>query len=48
MTAPAGTRDLIIARTRALRLRGVARVFEGLARHARDAHWPHKNYLTRP
>jgi DNA replication protein DnaC len=45
MSAPVITRDLIIAHTRALRLPGVARVFEGLARQARDAHWPHEDYL---
>jgi hypothetical protein len=32
MSAPIITRDLIVAHTRALRLPGVARVFEGLAR----------------
>lgn len=38
-------RDLIIAQTRALKMPGVARVFESLARQARDAHWPHEDYL---
>ena len=45
MSVPAVTRDLIVAHTRALKLPGVARVFEGLARQARDAHWPHEDYL---
>ena len=45
MTAPVITRDLIVAQTRALKLPGVARTFEGLARQARDAHWPHEDYL---
>jgi DNA replication protein DnaC len=39
------TRDLIVAHTRALKLPGVARTFESLARQARDAHWPHEDYL---
>src|SRR5213082_3956282 len=38
-------RDLVVAQTRALKLPGVARVFESLARQARDAHWPHEDYL---
>ncbi len=29
----------------ALKLPGVARTFEALARQARDAHWPHEDYL---
>ncbi len=43
----AGTlaRDLVVAQTRALKLPGVARTFEALARQARDAHWPHEDYL---
>ena len=45
MTAPVVTRDLIVAQSRALKLPGVARVFESLARQARDAHWPHEDYL---
>ena len=39
------TRDLIVTQTRALKLPGVARTFESLARQARDAHWPHEDYL---
>src|SRR5918994_645421 len=38
-------RDLVVAQTRALKLPGIARTFEGLARQARDAHWPHEDYL---
>ena len=38
-------RDLIIAQTRALKLPGIARTFEALARQARDTHWPHEDYL---
>jgi DNA replication protein DnaC len=45
MTAPVIIRDLIVAHTRALKLPGIARVFEALARQARDAHWPHEDYL---
>jgi DNA replication protein DnaC len=45
MTAASVTRDLIVAQTRALKLPGVARVFESLARQAREAHWPHEDYL---
>jgi DNA replication protein DnaC len=45
MTAPVIVRDLIMAHTRALKLPGIARVFEALARQARDAHWPHEDYL---
>src|SRR5215831_21022015 len=45
MTAAVVTRDLILAQTRALKMPGIARVFESLARQARDAHWPHEEYL---
>jgi hypothetical protein len=39
------TRDLIATHTRVLKLPGIARTFEGLPRQARDAHWPHEDYL---
>src|SRR3982751_6625693 len=45
MSAPTVVRDLVIAHTRVLKLPGVARTFEGLARQARDGHWPHEDYL---
>jgi DNA replication protein DnaC len=45
MTAATLARDLVVAQTRALKLPGVARTFEALARQARDAHWPHEDYL---
>ena len=45
MSAATLTRDLVVTHTRALKLPGVARVFESLARQARDAHWPHEDYL---
>jgi hypothetical protein len=38
-------RDLVVVQTRGLKLPGIARTFEGLARQARDAHWPHEDYL---
>jgi len=45
MSAPTVVRDLVIAHTRMLKLPGVARTFEGLARQARDSHWSHEDYL---
>jgi DNA replication protein DnaC len=45
MTAVVVTHDLIVTQTRALKLPGVARAFESLGRQARDAHWPHEDYL---
>jgi DNA replication protein DnaC len=45
MTAAALTRDLVVSHTRALKLPGVARTFERLAREARDQGWPHDDYL---
>ena len=39
------TRELVLVQARALKLPGVARTFDGLARQARDAHWPHEEYL---
>jgi DNA replication protein DnaC len=45
VSAPAIVRDLVVAHTRALKLPGVARAFEPLARQTRDAHWPHEDYL---
>jgi DNA replication protein DnaC len=45
VSTPALTRDLVVAQTRALKLPGIARGFEALARQARDAHWPHEEYL---
>src|SRR4029079_8138329 len=45
MSAPTMVGDLVVAHTRMLRLAGVARTFETLARQARDSHWPHEDYL---
>lgn len=45
MSAAVITHDLIVTHTRALKLPGVARVFEPLARQARDAHWTYEDYL---
>jgi hypothetical protein len=39
MSVPLVVRDLIVAQTRVLKLTGVTRTFEGLARQARDARW---------
>ena len=38
-------RDLVVVQTRGLKLPGIARTFERLARQACDAHWPHEHYL---
>ena len=38
-------RDLVVIPTRGLKLPGIASTFEGLARQARDGHWPHEDYL---
>ena len=44
-TTPA-SRAISSSRTRARSsCPGVARTFEALARQARDAHWPHEDYL---
>src|SRR6266446_6220266 len=45
MSASNITHELIVAQARALKLPGIGRVFDGLARQARDAHWPHEEYL---
>ena len=45
MSATTLARDLVVVQARALKLPGVARTFEALARQARDAHWPHEDYL---
>src|SRR5215210_5157478 len=45
MSAPTVVRDLVVAHTRMLKLPGVARTFESLARQARDSHWSHEDYL---
>jgi hypothetical protein len=45
MSAPPIVRDLVVAHTRVLKLPGVARTFESLARQARDSHWSHEDYL---
>src|SRR5438067_7489444 len=45
MSAATLTRDLVLTHTRALKRPGGARVSESLARQARDAHWPHDDYL---
>jgi DNA replication protein DnaC len=45
MSPPTVVRDLVVAHTRMLKLPGVARTFESLARQARDSHWSHEDYL---
>jgi hypothetical protein len=45
MSAPPVVRDLVVAHTRMLKLPGVPRTFESLARQARDNHWRHEDYL---
>ena len=45
MSTPAITRDLIVGHPRALKLPGVARSFEALARQAQEAYWPYEDYL---
>jgi DNA replication protein DnaC len=39
------TRDLVVAQTRSLKMPGAARVFEPLARQAREEHWSYEEYL---
>ncbi len=39
------TRDLVIALSRALKMPGLGRGFEALARQAREEHWSHEDYL---
>ncbi len=45
MGTPALTQDLIVAQARALKLPGLARVCESVARQARDAQWSYEDYL---
>ncbi len=45
MTRAAVVTDLIVAQTRALKMPGLARVYESLARQAREEHWSHEEYL---
>lgn len=39
------TRDLVVALSRALKMPGLGRSFEALARQAREEHWSHEDYL---
>lgn len=39
------TRDLVIALSRSLKMPGLSRGFEALARQAREEHWSHEDYL---
>jgi len=47
MSATTLARELVVAQTRALKLPGVARTFEALARQARDAHRPRRRSSSR-
>jgi len=39
------TRDLVVSQARALKMPGVVRVFEALARQAREEHWGYEDFL---
>jgi len=39
------TKDLVLAQARALKMPGLARVFDALARQAREEHWGYEDYL---
>jgi len=45
MSRTAVAADLIVAQTRALKMPGLARVYESLARQAREEHWSYEEYL---
>ena len=45
MSRAAIVADLIRVQARQLKMPGVARAFEDLARHAREEHWSHEDYL---
>lgn len=45
MSRAAIVMDLIRMQARQLKMPGLARAFEDLARHARDEHWSHEDYL---
>ena len=45
MSRAAIATDLITAQARALKMPGLARVVERLARQAREEHWTHEEYL---
>lgn len=45
MSRAAVAKDLVVSQTRVLKMPGLARVFEGLARQAREEHWGYEEYL---
>jgi len=45
MSRAAVAKDLIRAQARALKMPGLARAYESLARQAREEHWSHEEYL---
>ena len=45
MSRTAIAKDLVIAQVRALKMPGLARVYEALARQAREEHWGYEEYL---
>jgi hypothetical protein len=38
-------KDLVVAQAKALKMPGVVRVFEALARQAREEHWGYEEFL---
>jgi DNA replication protein DnaC len=45
MSRAAVAKDMVVAQTRSLKMPGAARVYESLARQAREEHWSHEEYL---
>jgi DNA replication protein DnaC len=45
MSRAAVAKELVAAQARALKMPGLARVYEGLARQAREEHWGYEEYL---
>jgi DNA replication protein DnaC len=45
MSRAAVAKDLVLAQTRSLKMPGLARVYEGLARQAREEHWGYEEFL---
>ena len=45
MSRTAVARDLLSAQARSLKMPGLGRAFESLARQAREEHWGYEDYL---
>lgn len=45
MSRAAVTKDLVLAQARALKMPGLGKVFDALARQAREEHWAYEEYL---